>query len=222
MLPAPPLGTILGAVGLWLLFRPKEAVSPAPALGLIGFGLCAAGVAAGFVVVLGAGFRLSGDAAPEPVASAFWPAAAILVLCLSAAAAFATRGVRSRVEAQQLAGDTPVEYRRWQAAQRDYDEDPSRLATCEDLQPIEAEMRRSGVLVTLQVDRYLRAACRIDGPALAQRFALAPSVAYSEHMEPDRGGFDVPAAHIACSRHLSAITTLHPDEAPAGTASFPA
>jgi len=90
-----PIGTVLGGLGLWvLLARDAETVfasggtapsapiriaeSVAPTASRFGLLLAMAGVGAGFVVVLDAGFMFSGAPAPTEISTAFYPALAVL------------------------------------------------------------------------------------------------------------------------------------------------
>jgi hypothetical protein len=85
------VGTIIGAFGLWVLFDrevKRLLVEPSPgaatpplATTLPGFIaeragalLIVAGVGAGFVIVIGAGFKISGQPAPAEIAALFYPA----------------------------------------------------------------------------------------------------------------------------------------------------
>lgn len=95
-----PIGTVLGGFGLWVLlghdaqraFGDKavadlmaRAASPdqanaAPSLGVIA---AIAGVGAGFIVVIGAGFLISGDPAPQELMMLFYPAIGVLVAAVA-------------------------------------------------------------------------------------------------------------------------------------------
>ena len=92
-----PVGTVLGAFGLWVLVvRPSPApaatVTRAPAAPvskpaasaearrLLRLLVAATTVALGFIVVIGAGFRLTGQ--PSPLGASFWPALVALVAIL--------------------------------------------------------------------------------------------------------------------------------------------
>ena len=89
LLLAIPVGTLLGGFGLWVLAKsPPTAKAPAsmpaarPAQGppsqALGLLAAMAGVACGFIVVIGAGFRLHDQHPPEPFGSGFYPAAIVL------------------------------------------------------------------------------------------------------------------------------------------------
>lgn len=82
-----PVGTPLGLFGLWVLLRSGvgeavvATVEPLLAKGpKVNDGLVAvAGVGAGFAVVIGAGFMISGDTAPAAVETAFYPGVVVFV-----------------------------------------------------------------------------------------------------------------------------------------------
>lgn len=85
-----PIGTPLGVFGLWVLLRSGvgeavvatvASVEPLLAQGpKVNDGLVAvAGVGAGFAVVIGAGFMISGDTAPAAVETAFYPGVVVFV-----------------------------------------------------------------------------------------------------------------------------------------------
>lgn len=83
-----PIGTPLGAFGLWVLLRREAGAAMAAGSGLTLFvpgpemrdGLVAvAGVGAGFAVVIGAGYLISGDTAPAVIENAFYPAIVVLL-----------------------------------------------------------------------------------------------------------------------------------------------
>ena len=90
LLLAIPVGTAIGAFGLWALGTSKPAPSlapdpikaapPAEAKRVLGVLVMAAMVACGFIVVLGAGFRLHHQPVPTPVLEVgFYPAIVLLV-----------------------------------------------------------------------------------------------------------------------------------------------
>ena len=99
-----PIGTAIGGLSLWVLFgRKPKAVEPAaaeapaasppayrPPSRVAGLLWAMAGVGAGFVVVIGAGFRLHHQAAPAVIDAGFFPA----LLVLAAALAMAVLGWR--------------------------------------------------------------------------------------------------------------------------------
>ncbi|MCE9522306.1 MAG: hypothetical protein K8S25_07735 [Alphaproteobacteria bacterium] len=105
-----PVGTVIGALGLWILLgRSFDEAMPArraldtappparvePEVGVL---VAIAGVAAGFVVVIGAGYLISGDTAPGEITALFYPATGVLALCI----AYAIRAV-ARQQARRKA-----------------------------------------------------------------------------------------------------------------------
>jgi len=96
-----PIGTVLGAFGLWVLLgreaqaafgdkiiaaQMERAASGRPSgfqLETIGVLVVTAGIGAGFVVMIGAGFLISGDAAPAALMTVFYPAIGVLALCVA-------------------------------------------------------------------------------------------------------------------------------------------
>jgi len=111
-----PIGTVLGGFGLWILLRPEAkaafgdamlrsmsaaaarlppGASPQPFMGMGGLLLAIAGVGAGFVVVIGAGFMISGDPAPAEIMDLFYPAVGLLIVVLG----FAARAIFQRTRA---------------------------------------------------------------------------------------------------------------------------
>jgi hypothetical protein len=94
-----PIGTAIGAVSLWVLFgrkttaaqlapAPGEAPVPSPPAyrppsAVLGLLLAMAGVGAGFVVAIGAGFRLNHQAAPAVIGAGFFPALLVLAAAIA-------------------------------------------------------------------------------------------------------------------------------------------
>jgi hypothetical protein len=86
-----PVGTAIGVVGLWILLghgidEVLPAKSPLFAGGLTGTAgvmVAIAGVGAGFVVAIGAGFMISGDTAPQEISALFYPAICVLLLAIA-------------------------------------------------------------------------------------------------------------------------------------------
>jgi hypothetical protein len=110
----------------------------------------------------------------------------------------------------------------WSDAQIDYNENPNRVATCVHLQPIEHEMRTTGISVRLTTGTTVQADCCVDPVALAERFTLAPSVRYAEIPMYDRSILDPPVALITCDACGSTIDVDHQLRARLGTPWFPA
>jgi len=197
--------------------------------------LVVAGVGAGFAVVIGTGFRISGDRAPEAVAIAYVPAIAILAGVLATFSwriaqnwhyrrsdPNSTRELRRwKAERQQLlvvlAAD-PVRHRylaliergeNWTAGAIEYDLDPDITTTCEHLRPIEHAIRKAGIRVRLQWAGVVDARCMVDAQAMLQQFNPAPSVAYTEPHFYDRSMEDPPSALISCSTCMCCIHVVH-------------
>jgi hypothetical protein len=98
-----PIGTVLGGFGLWVLFSREaqaafgdkviaaQAARAAAGLptgatlqpGTINLLVIMAGVGAGMVVLLGAGFLISGDPAPVELMTLFYPAIGVFALTLA-------------------------------------------------------------------------------------------------------------------------------------------
>jgi hypothetical protein len=110
----------------------------------------------------------------------------------------------------------------WTDEQIEYNEDPSRLVTCVHLQPIEREMRGAGIAVRIIHADKIHAACCIDHVALGRRFALPPSVHYSELPAYDRSLEDPPLAVITCDVCRSVIDCMHRYNSTQDTRWFPA
>lgn len=124
-----PIGTVLGGFGLWILLRrdagaafgdtavraaaaaaAREAAAPGSSAqatsNTIGLVLAIAGVGAGFVVVIGAGFMISGDTAPVELMNLFYPALGVLLIALG----FGVRAVVQGLRAPRAASDTRRDY----------------------------------------------------------------------------------------------------------------
>lgn len=85
-----PVGTAIGAVGLWILLGhgidevlpAKSALFVGGLTGTAGVMVAIAGVGAGFIVAIGAGFMLSGDPAPAEISALFYPAICVFLLAI--------------------------------------------------------------------------------------------------------------------------------------------
>ncbi|MBM3524406.1 MAG: tetraspanin family protein [Alphaproteobacteria bacterium] len=99
---AVPVGTIIGAFGLWVLFngevrrmlaagrtndesQASHSVVPRFIADRSGVLLAIAGVGAAFIVAIGVGFKISGDPAPAEITAMFYPALIALPLIVVAA-----------------------------------------------------------------------------------------------------------------------------------------
>ncbi len=112
-----------------------------------------------------------------------------------------------------------------------YQADPSALATCEHLQPIERSMRAAGLAVQLEQlsvhGPTISARCRINQAELIRYFNLPDWIYYREGYEPERSQWDNPRADIFCGECIKGdrgrcdILVLHPDECRPDTPWFP-
>lgn len=128
ILPGFPLGTILGGFGLWALLRypfPTEdgaeaAASPSASFwtpGPVGdLLLMMAGVGAAFIVLLWAGFALSGDAMPVPIEQAHGTALAVLCVTIAYGIWRILPGPRAQAARQRYDRGTRAELLARQAA----------------------------------------------------------------------------------------------------------
>lgn len=127
-----PVGTIIGALGLWVLlsresdaaFSGAEAASSLsdaghgmiqiPAANVAGLILTMAGVGAAFIVAIGIGFMIAGNAPPAEISSTFYPALGVLAFVLAYAvfrrgrglpppAMVTTESLRSSIDREHLA-----------------------------------------------------------------------------------------------------------------------
>jgi hypothetical protein len=124
-----PIGTVLGGFGLWILLgrdagaafgdtavraaaaaAAREAAVPGSsaqaASNTIGLVLAIAGVGAGFIVVIGAGFMISGDTAPVELINLFYPALGVLVVVLG----FGVRAIVQRLRGPRVVSGTRRDY----------------------------------------------------------------------------------------------------------------
>jgi hypothetical protein len=213
--------------------------------------LAVVGVGAGFVVVLGAGFRLSGDTAPAGLDHALWPAVAVLVAVVAwfvrvMVPRWRQRAAQTRVAAHQrrdaeawiakrdaLLTELDADPRLRPYAQRiragelwtregiAYDLNPQALACCEHLQALERDLRRDVPGVRRLSGLNVHAPCQLDVAALQRREALPACVLYEEPIYRDRQGDDEPGAQLRCELCNSTITAWHERVAPRGTPVFP-
>src|SRR5690349_21058240 len=182
--------------------RSKSLIPKSEQSRLVSLGIVMAGVAAAFVVAIGTGFRLTHTPGSPISNSLYVLAIGVLVLVIVVAVqAWRSGGWPSplqpidhgysggrqgepldpkreriarlnadpvrRVYAERLyRGDA------WSDEQIEYDVDLKALATCVHLQPVEQDMRQSGILVRLEVGSRVSSACVIDSDVLQARFDM--------------------------------------------------
>ena len=231
-----PLGTLLGVFGLVVLLKadldPRAgapALSPLPSSPQRGVLLAIAGVGAGFVVLLGAGFRLSGGANQPIGPLLFYGAVAVLAWVMGIAVKAIQSGQWPARSAQAAGGSRNSDHRQLVLSRRPPDRIEQQMpvpgsdaaATCPHLQPIEEAMRDEGVLIGVITPLQVRAYCVINQARLRQRFHLGGPLDYRELPGAGQYPLDGPAALIACDACHSAIETVHADAAVAETPGFP-
>ena len=231
-----PVGTALGAYGLWALLKreTEPAFAPRPALssriyqprrGLL---LAMLSVAAAFVLVIGGGFLLvrsgariaSSGALPVVTGVALVAAAFVITRLLGIPTGGRTATVRRAVSAApqnvpqhpQVPGELGATYAN----------DPNMTITCPHLQPFERAIRAAGITVTPGGKSLVAANCRIHRRGLEGPFKLPESVVYREYFLAERYNEDIPMAGLQCNSCNSWITVLHPVECHLSTPWFPA
>ena len=259
-----PIGTLLGGYALWAVVSAysegvPSAVTPSaaplaragsdPVIGLL---VAMAGVAAGFVVMLWAGFTLHHDAMPLVIEQYHLPAIIIFAAAIAYALYRLTHGARrygQRQSARRAARRSHADWREeqrlrliemrndpilsayaeriergesWSDAQIAYDLEPAGSATCAHLAPVEQAMRRAGIAVKLQLGHIVHATCVIDEAALRARFAIEPPAWYGIIPDYDRSYEDPPSAALGCTEHGAMIYVIEPRQAPPGSPVFPA
>ena len=269
-----PIGTALGAYGLWVLFgpdskRPPDASAgqpPSPARAaaassaeqkrLRGILIAMAAVGSAFVIMLGTGFRVTNDPT-NPIGDGLYYAAIIVFAAVIVGAIrsgwfsnamSSLRGGRlgpidrMRIDADQRERDAERQRRLdkltadplrrkyaelikrgevWTDEQIEYDLDPTKVATCEHLQPIERAMREAGITVRLENGLRVEANCRVDPGALYSRFSLPPVVQYATPTPSGRSFENPLPAMIVCTRDESKIDVVHRADATPETPFFP-
>jgi hypothetical protein len=193
---------------------PSPPVFSAQQLGML---IAAAGVGAGFWVMLAVGFWLRDQPIPVELKTGLVPAAIVLIaaVALGVRALWRRRRERIRLESRDLIAEH-------NARVAEYQRDPSATACCVHLAPIESAMRAGGVRVEPGGVSAAAADCCIDMEALAQRFSPPESVSYQEVYSPDRSGLDPPHATLYCSACQSRLWLVHVGEARSETPTFPA
>ena len=238
-----PLGTMLGRWGLFVLLKTEfdpqaggiaeyvpaggSPTRPSPQRGLL---LPMAGVGAGFIVLLGTGYRLSGDTYQPIGPVVYYGAVVVLALSIGVAVRAIHSGQWPARSVRGTAGFHAGDNRQLLFSRRPadlVDEHPrpadadSQLGTCRHLQPIEQAMQNEGILIGLITQLQVRAYCVIDQAVLRQRFPLGGPVDYFEPSGYGRVADDPPAALIACDSCHSVIEVVHGDAAIAETPVFP-
>lgn len=223
-----PIGTLIGGITLWSVLRhriavvrPEVAADPESAAMREGQRkhrrmvlVAMAVVGPGFVLVLAAGFAISGDVPPAELTAVVWPAAIVFAGALAHVIGQLGPRVRDFFELRRIAAEM-------RAASLLPPPVPTKSANCVHLQPIERRMLAAGVPLTRRGRHFCEAACRIDEAAFTRRFG-GGTVAYRVHSGFERSPLDPPQAHVVCSECHAAILVRHPDEAPAGLPVFPA
>jgi hypothetical protein len=265
-----PLGTTLGIFSFWTLLSPegrrcfgrgetagdqpsrftipwqRRLTTPSnPAKGVL---LAMLVVAAGFVLVLAIGFRLSGQAARGAI-DAGMPAAAIIFILAIIAGGVALARRHPQPDQRERGGSPPIPAWRqhrdkriaelsmdpikqkyiplveggeaWSDDQIAYNEAPDMTVTCPHLQPIERDLRRTKIKMRRASSISVGAKCRIDEAAVRQHYNLAPPAYYVEDYQGDRSAQDYPVAYFHCRDCHSSISVLHPDQVRADTLTFP-
>jgi WD40 repeat protein len=221
-----PVGTALGAFGLWVLLRQSAASGPPRQLtsntqrprssGLL---LAMTSVAAGFLILLGAGFLLFGGAQGFGISPVRMVGGGVM-LAVGVLAAQVRRHTREGSKARSAPNPgaeaatqfTPVQQPPFQA----------HPAPCEHLKPIDTAMRAAGISVRPIAGSGLRASCRIHVPSFEHRFGQQNTISYAEYFQPERHFEDNPTARLICTHCGSILYTLHAFESTPGTQWFPA
>jgi hypothetical protein len=239
----PNASTIAWQRGIALFNR---TIAANPILGLL---LAMMLVAAGFVLVLAIGFRRSGQPAPGMIDDAV-PAAVIFLMPaiifggIAMMGRWHRQGQRNETSMQAVPAwkarrdkriaeiDTdPVKQKYipliaggedWSDAQIAYNEDPDMAVTCQHLQPIERDLRRSGIRVRWLHSMTVSAKCGIDRATIERHYRLVPPTYYVEDYQGERDARDYPTAFFSCKTCLSAISVMHPDQTRSDTPIFPA
>ena len=231
-----PVGTALGAYGLWALLKREiePAFAPQPALssridqprrGLL---LAMLSVAAAFVLVICGGFLLAASGARiamngtlEVVTGVALVAAAFgIARLLGIPTGGGTASVRRPVSAAPQ--NIPQHPQGSGKLGTTYANDPNMTITCPHLQPFERAIRAAGIAVAQGGKSIVAASCRIHRRGLEGPFRLPESVAYREYFVAERNKEDVPVARLQCTTCGSWITVLHPVECHLSTHWFPA
>lgn len=238
---AVPIGTALGAYGLWtLLHRETESIfagqsAPQMPIGKRQKGILLAmlGVAAAFVLVLGGGFLLSRrPIAGIPMNGTFGAIAGLalvgIAFLLARLLGIPIGRIRLRRKPAVVAGQrggplASAAFRVSDDLKNAYASNPHMTITCPHLQPFEQAMRAAKIAVVPIFESCAKAHCRIHRPGLERQFALHEPVIYREFFEAERYMEDSPLARLLCTEdHSSWIEVLHPYVCNHSTPWFPA
>lgn len=200
----------VAALALWLEWRrlrrwpwPQDR---RPALGVL---MATVGVAAGFVALIGGGFRFHGGHAPAGLDRAFWPALAVLVGVVAWFAAV-------QVPKWRLRAGGP-----WTQEAVDYHLDPDARALCAHLRPLEDDLRRAAPGLRRLHGASLQVPLRLDRAALQRRLALPDGVRYEEPVYRNRQGDDELGALLRCTHCGATVSFVHDSVARPGTPAYP-
>ena len=201
----------VAALALWLEWRrlrrwpwPQDR---RPALGVL---MAMAGVAAGFVAVIGGGFRLHGGQAPAGLDRAFWPAVSVLVGVVAWFGAVQVPKWRARAAGGPLA---PVDGARGG--------DTAARVLCLHLRPLEDDLHRHLPGRLRRHGASLHAPCRLDPAALRRHIELPGSVRFEQPPYRNRQGDDELGAQLRCTACDSTLTFVSDAEARPGTPLYP-
>jgi len=236
LLVAFPIGTLLGAYGLWTLLKAEteSPVASGPTLSILvhhprrNLLLAMLSVAAAFVLVIGGGFLLSGAAARIPMIGAVGVVSGV---ALVAAALVIARllGIPTgggTAAAKLTAPAVPRNVPQYPEVREDlritYASNPNMNITCQHLQPFERAIRAAGIAVVPGGKSIVAANCRVHRRGLEGPFKLPESVVYREYFVPERYKEEFPVARLECTPCRSWINLLHPDECTVNALWFPA
>lgn len=240
---AAPIGTALGAYGLWtLLNRETESIfgtQPAWQFSIDhrqrGLLLAMVSVAAAFVLVLGGIFLLfRRPLAAIPMNGTFGVIAGLALVAIAFGIArllgipigkrrVPTKRILPRGQQVIPAGQgiPPVVVPQLsEDAKMAYGNNPNATITCVHLQPFERAMRAAGIVVVPIAESRVKAQCRIHRRSLERQFPLREPVIYREFFVAERYAEDFPVARLQCTPCLSWIEVLHPYECNQSTRGF--
>ena len=225
------------AVGV-LLRHGREWLTRNPFAGKSALLLTIAGVGAGFVVVIRAGFWIHDQRPPAELSEGLVLGAALLLTYLIVAfvvgRVYGATGAPRRLPLAASANTplaapakvlyttrnpSPLPRSQWPPPRA---VDPAELATCEHLRPVEQAMRGAGIAMRTSRVGYVSADCRISQPEFLAEFGDDLAALYGEHHEIDRSVHDPKTALFHCWTCRASLVVVHPEEAAAGTPWFPA